>query len=92
MPETVRPLLSLAREWGIHDDVERSLRVGDASLDQLRAIVAAVDAIPEDDLYGWLAGEESLAASPSAEYIAVTCLTMAADEARVRLGSDSPLM
>ena len=54
-------------------------------------MVAAVDAIPEDDLYGWLAGDESMAAHPSAEYLAVTCLTMAADEARPRLRSDSPL-
>jgi hypothetical protein len=48
-------------------------------------MVAAVDATPDADLYGWLAGSESRSAQPSPEYIAVTCLTMAADQARLRL-------
>jgi len=86
IPESVRALLPLADVWGVRDDVERSLMVERASEDELRGMVAAVDAIPDDDLYGWLEGPESRSSDPSREYIAITCLTMAADEARVLLG------
>jgi hypothetical protein len=77
--------LPLAEVWGLGDDIERSLMVERASTDQLQAMVAAVNAVPEDDLYGWLSGPESHSPAPSAEYVAITCLTMAADEARVLL-------
>jgi hypothetical protein len=46
---------------------------------------SGVDATPHDELYDWLSGSESQESDPSSEYIAITCLTMAADEARVRL-------
>jgi hypothetical protein len=86
IPDSVRALMPLAGIWGVGDDIERSLLVEPASADQLRDLVAAVDAIPDDDLYGWLAGPESRSPAPSREYVAITCLTMAADQARVRLG------
>jgi hypothetical protein len=85
IPETVRPLLPLAETWGLGDDFERAAMVDQASVDELTAMVGAVDAVPDDDLYGWLAGPESHSPRPSPEYIAITCLTMAADEARLRL-------
>lgn len=84
IPDTVSVLLPLAEVGGIGDDYERAAIVDRASVDELRAMVAAVDAVPDDDLYGWLAGPDS-APPPSPEYVAITCLTMAADEARVRL-------
>jgi hypothetical protein len=86
LPDSVRTLLPLADVWGVGDDVERSLMVERASADELRGLVAAVDAVPDDDLYGWLSGPESRSSDPSREYVAVTCLTQAADEARIRLG------
>lgn len=85
MPDSVRVRLPLAEVWGIGDDIERSMTVEAASPNELRAMIAAVDSVPDSDLYDWLAGPESRAADPSPEYVAITCLTMAADEARVRL-------
>jgi hypothetical protein len=38
------------------DDIDRSLMVERASTDELQAMVAAVDVVPERDLYGWLSG------------------------------------
>lgn len=84
-PESVRAPLPLAEVWGVRDDIERSLMIERASADELRAMVEAVDATPHDELYDWLSGSESQESDPSSEYIAITCLTMAADEARVRL-------
>lgn len=81
----MRPLLALAATWAIGDDVEREDAVARASESQLSALVEAVDRVPDDDLYGWLTGDESHRAPPSPEYIAVTLVTMAADSARQRL-------
>jgi len=87
----VTGLLPLAELWGLRDDVERFNRVNDASLDDLRAMVAAVDAVPDDELYGWLAGRESFG-TPLPEYVEITYLTMAADQARLRLRDAPPLV
>ena len=59
MPDSVRALLPLAEVWGIGDDVERGMVVEAASVEDLQAMIAAVDSIPDDDLYGWLSGPES---------------------------------
>jgi len=85
VPHEVVPLLSLAQRWGVGDDVERAGMVESATLPELEALVAAVDAVDEEALYGWLAGPESYSETPTSEYLAVTCLTMAADHARLRL-------
>jgi hypothetical protein len=53
--------MPLADVLGVGDDIERSVMVERASADELRDMVAAVDA------------------HPSREYIALTCLTKAAD-------------
>jgi hypothetical protein len=86
VPDAVVPLLALADAWGIGDDIERARRVEAASPDELTALIDAVDAVDDDALCGWLSGDESYATSPSAEYVARTNVTMAADQARVRLG------
>jgi hypothetical protein len=83
----VRSLLPLARRWGISDDGYRDAAVAEADAETLAALVAAVDAIDDAALHGWLAGPESSSARPSAEYVAVTALTMAADQARHQLRS-----
>ena len=88
IPETVKVLLPLADLWGVGDDYERAAMVDGAPLGELRTMVAAVDAVPDDDLCGWLAGPESHSSHPSPEYVAITCLIMAADHARLRLRRD----
>lgn len=85
VPPAARPLLSLAGQWNIGDDFEREQAVNRATDLELRALVDAVDAVPDEELYEWLAGDESHSERPSAEYLAVTVITMAADSARHRL-------
>jgi hypothetical protein len=83
MPEAVRSLLPLATEWGIPDDIERSMKVESVSPQELRDLVSQFDNAGEV-VYGWL---DASAADPSdRDYIAITSLTMAVDEARVILG------
>lgn len=86
VPSAVRSLLPLARGWGISDDGYRDSAVAEADAETLAALVAAVDAVDDAALYGWLAGAEASSRRPSAEYVAVTALTIAADQARLRLG------
>jgi hypothetical protein len=85
VPTAVVPLLPLAERWGEGDDGLREQMVDAASDGELRAMVLAVDAVDDASLYGWLAGPESYRSPPSAEYVAITNLTMAADSARVVL-------
>jgi hypothetical protein len=87
VPPAVRSLLPPARRWGISDDGYRDAAVAEADAETLSALVAAVDAIDDAALHGWLAGPEASSARPSAEYVAVTALTMAADQARHLLRS-----
>ena len=82
VPPECRPLLRTALRWGINDDGYRSQAVEQADRASLIDLVASVDTVPENSLYGWLAGPESRSPAPSREYVAITCLTMAADEAR----------
>jgi hypothetical protein len=85
VPPSCAPLLPLAEVWGVEDDYERYQLVDRASPEELRALVEAVNGAPDTDLYGWLAGPSARDPNPSDEYVAVTCLTMAADHARLRL-------
>jgi hypothetical protein len=78
VPVSLRPLIPLAEHWGIPDDVIRDdvfRRATAAELQHLtktlRQHAAALDA--------WLAGPESSAASPSAEYIAFSAMRMGVD-------------
>jgi hypothetical protein len=86
VPLGVEVLFPLANEWGLSDDADRSIRIESANVDDLRRLVEGVDSVDEAVLYGWLSGPESLLANPPVEYLAITCLTMAADEARATLG------
>lgn len=85
VPEPCRVLLPLAERWGICDDYEREALVSAASVQELASLVGAVDAVRDEDLYGWLAGPESRSEQATEEYVAITCLTMAADSARLKL-------
>ena len=84
MPQEVQALLPLARVWGIPDDVDRSMKLENASGQDLRELVERV-AAAGDVVYEWL--ETSKDDLSNADYVAVTSLTMAADEARVILRS-----
>lgn len=85
VPSELAPLLPWAEEWGIGDDVYRNDKVVSASNSQLEALVRSIDGIRDEDLIGWLAGPASYDPKPSAEYIAITCLTMAIDYAEAIL-------
>jgi hypothetical protein len=85
VPPAVQPLLALVERWGTGDDGVREEMIDAANDEELRALVRAVDAVDGEVLYGWLAGLESHRSPPSAEYVAVTNVTMAADSARVAL-------
>ena len=85
VPSSLVPLLPLAEVWGLGDDIEREALVERAPVDELRQMIAAVDDAEDAGLYDWLSGDESYADPPSTEYVAITCLTMAADSGRLRL-------
>lgn len=89
LPSQLGSLVPLLSRWAIGDDMIRSREVEKASRHDLEALVAAVDSVDQDVLYGWLAGPEANSPTPSAGYVAVTCLTMAADEARISLRQGS---
>jgi hypothetical protein len=79
VPPSLRHLIPLAEKFGISDDLIRAdvlVKTPADELDALRRIVAHHD--PEFD--GWLAGPEADGPTFTDEYIAFTCLRMAADE------------
>lgn len=85
VPAPLRHLLPVAEKWGIGDDFDREAAVDAASREELETLVHCIDAVSDDELFGWLAGPESYNPMPSQEYLALTTLTMAIDSARVRL-------
>lgn len=85
VPKTLVTLLPMAEKWGMGDDCERDLAIKNASVDELENLIHCIDSITDDDLFGWLSGEESYSPHPTQEYLAITCLTMAIDSAKVRL-------
>ena len=85
VPTAVRPLLPLARRWGISDDGYRADAVRTATRAELASLVDVVDGSSGPDLDAWLIGPEATSDAPSHEYVAITCLTMAADHAGIHL-------
>lgn len=85
VPASLTNLLPMAEAWGIGDDYEREKKVASASLEELEELIHSIDQNSNEDLFGWLAGPEADNPFPSAEYVAITCLTMAIDSARLRL-------
>jgi len=75
----------MAEKWGLGDDIERELAVSNASQQDLELLVRCLDHVSDADLYGWLSGPESFSTNPSSEYLAITCLTMAIDSAKLKL-------
>lgn len=85
VPKSCVHLATLAERWGIGDDFDREQAVAKASKDDLRELVNAIQALPDETLFDWLAGPESYSQKPTKEYVAFTCLIMAYDSARVKL-------
>jgi hypothetical protein len=85
VPPALRPLLGLARQWGISDDGYRWDAVERANRADLETIVRTLDDSANDEMDRWLVGPEADATQPSREYVGITCLVMAADHARLRL-------
>ncbi len=85
IPRSCVPLLELAELWGIGDDFERESAVSKAPREALQQLIDAIQQMPDDELFEWLAGPESHSTTPSPEYLAFTCLTMAYDSARLKL-------
>jgi hypothetical protein len=79
-PLSVRYLMPLAERWGIGDDVERNLAVENASEAERSELIEQV-AVAPDEVWSWL-GDSDEGEARTPEYVAFTCLTIAADAAR----------
>jgi hypothetical protein len=78
VPPGLRHLILLAEQFGVSDDLIRQDVVAKASADEVNAMRRAVE--EHNDLFDeWLAGSEMNGPTFSDEYIAFTCLRMAAD-------------
>ncbi len=84
VPPALVCLISWAEEWGIGDDFERESKVSNADSAERRKLISCIDECSDNDLFGWLAGEESFREFPSQEYLAISNLMMAIDSARLK--------
>ena len=78
VPPALRPLIALAEEFGVGDDLIREDIVAKTPAAELTAMRVAVEA-HTDAFDEWLAGPEADGPKFSPEYIAFSCLRMAAD-------------
>jgi hypothetical protein len=78
VPVSLRPLIPLAEQWGVADDVIREELFRHASASELQHLSIAVRK-HDDALDAWLAGPEAASASPSPEYLAFSAMHMAVD-------------
>ena len=85
VPSPPRHLVPMAQEWGVADDYEREEKISRATVEELERLMHCIDDVSDDDLFGWLEGDESYSATPSDAYAAFTCLTMAIDSAKLEL-------
>ena len=85
VPPPLHHLIPVATKWGIADDYEREEKVASATEHELERLIHSIDDVSDDDLFGWLEGDESFSATPSDAYAAFTCMTMAIDSAKLEL-------
>jgi hypothetical protein len=78
VPLALRHLIPLAEQFGVSDDLIREDIIAKTPATELAAMRAAV-AAHQSSLEEWLTGPEAQLPKLSAEYIAFTCLQMAAD-------------
>lgn len=88
VPNEVKPLIPFAEIWGISDDLIREDFVAKADLRDLQNLISFMQNIEFEPIDKWLTSPEMIRHSYSAEYIAITCLIMAAEAARLRLKYD----
>jgi hypothetical protein len=81
VPISCHEYIPLAERYGIGDDGYRSSIVESLSREQRGRLVAFLQSAPQE-LFTWLEGPEAHAVSPTPEYVAFTCLTMAAEYAK----------
>jgi hypothetical protein len=87
IPAALHHLIPVAENWGISDDYDRETKIRQATEPELRALIASIDEETYKDVWSWLCGPEASSPTPSDEYAAFTCLTMAIDAAKVKLNS-----
>jgi hypothetical protein len=78
VPPALRPLIPLAEWFGVGDDLIRADIVTNSPAADLVAMRAAVEA-QADAFDDWLAGPAARGPAFSPEYLAFSCLRMAAD-------------
>jgi hypothetical protein len=78
VPQDLRHLIPLAERFGVSDDLIRADIVAKAPVAELAAMRAAVASL-DDAFDEWLAGPAARGPAFSPEYIAFSCLRMAAD-------------
>jgi hypothetical protein len=79
VPEPLQPHIPLAERFGISDDLMRAAfieKAPAADVVELRRIVQEYDALLDE----WLAGPAARGPTYSTEYIAFSCMRMAADD------------
>lgn len=81
VPSNLRSLLPYAERWGVGDDYERSSLVEAASHADQDELIGCI-APCENELFAWLVGPQASSPHPSAEYVALTNLTLAIDYAK----------
>lgn len=79
VPPALRPIIPLAERFGVSDDLIRADIVAKTPATELAAMRVAVEA-QADAFDDWLGGPEADGPGFSAEYLAFSCLRMAADE------------
>lgn len=84
-PKDIAPAILFAQQWGIGDDFDREEAVSNATTEELEALAHCLDQIDDATLVAWLTGPESRKSPPSAEYLAITNLTMAVHSAKAKL-------
>ncbi len=85
VPRSLHVLIPIVEKWGIGDDYEREHLISTASLEELKKLVECYNLIDENDLWSWLAGDESFGDKPTFEYLAFTNMTMAVESAKLKI-------
>jgi hypothetical protein len=85
VPPEIVPVLPFAEQWGVSDDYEREAAIENATTEELNKLAHCLDQVDDGVLTSWLTGPESREQTPTDEYLAVTCLTMAVHSAKVKL-------
>ncbi len=85
VPEALHQLIPYAEKWGISDDVHREIAIDEASIEELREVVAAVSQVG-NDINEWLGKPDIYSATK--ELISFVLLVDAYDLAKLRLESE----